>query len=246
MEHHPGHYPAALDYFERALTYTPNYSILETNLGVVNAALRRPKEAEKHFRRAVQLAPQEASPHFFYARWLREQGRRPEAIEELKTALAVNPSYMDARYLLMQAYTDARQFAPLQALVADTLKLAPNDAQALSFRGAEKRYGGLPPVPVVAAAAPKTAEDYVNLSLRQFQARRFQDSITSAREALKLRPDYPEAYNNIAAAYGELGRWDEAVAAAREAVRLKPDFPLARNNLAWVESQKKLHAAGAK
>jgi tetratricopeptide (TPR) repeat protein len=34
-----GAYPQALDYFTRALPYTPNYPSLEINLGVVNGAL---------------------------------------------------------------------------------------------------------------------------------------------------------------------------------------------------------------
>ncbi len=34
-----GRYPRALDYFTRALEYTPNYPTLEINLGIVNGAM---------------------------------------------------------------------------------------------------------------------------------------------------------------------------------------------------------------
>ena len=83
-----------------------------------------------------------------------------------------------------------------------------------------------------------TPENFLNLSLLYYRAGRFSDTITAARDALKLRPGYAEAYNNIAAGHQALGQWDDAMVAAREAIKLKPDFELARNNLAYAQSQK--------
>ena len=52
-----GRYQSALDSFERALRYTPNYPALEINLGIANGALHRDRLAEAHFQRALLLAP---------------------------------------------------------------------------------------------------------------------------------------------------------------------------------------------
>jgi tetratricopeptide (TPR) repeat protein len=80
-----GNYPVALAYFENALNYTPNYPTLEINLGVVNAAMAdqgdavRSVEAERHFVRATELAPEEDTTHAFYGRWLAiSEGREQE------------------------------------------------------------------------------------------------------------------------------------------------------------------------
>ena len=217
----------ALMYFERALLYTPNYPTLEINLGIANSGLNRDKEAEMHFLRARQLAPQDANADFYYARWLKSKGRTQEAVAALKSAIADNPMYMDARYLLLQAYAEQGPPAALKSLAEETLKLAPNDPLALRYSNAS-------------AAGRASPESWLDQSLRDYQAANYMASIQDAREALRLRPDYAEAYNNIAAAYQSMGRWDEAIQAAREALRIKPDFELARNNLAWSESQKKL------
>ncbi len=72
------------------------------------------------------------------------------------------------------------------------------------------------------------------------QTGKYQESIDAARNALRLKPNYPEAYNNIAAAYEAMSMWDPAIEAAQQALRLKPDYQLAKNNLAWSISQKKL------
>jgi protein O-mannosyl-transferase len=88
------------------------------------------------------------------------------------------------------------------------------------------------------AGTQQTPENLLALSLAYHQARRYEDCIQAARDALRLRPNYAEAYNNIAAGYQSMGRWDEAIAAAQEAIRLKPDFQLARNNLTYALSQR--------
>ena len=84
-----------------------------------------------------------------------------------------------------------------------------------------------------------TAEAYVDLSLRYFQAQNYSACITAANEAIRRKPEHSVAYNNLAACYGALGKWDEEIASAKQALRLSPDFQLAKNNLAWAESQRK-------
>jgi tetratricopeptide (TPR) repeat protein len=215
----------ALEYFQRALAYTPDYYILEVNLGVVNGALLNDAEAERHFSRAAQLAPTEATSHYFYAVWLRGKGRLAEAIQHLNVAIANNPSYLDAPHLLMEIYAQEMEPNLLRQVAADTLARFPSDAQAKLWMASA---GSLKP----------TAETYLSRSLALYQQRKFDESIEAARQALQLRPDYSEAWNNIAAAYNSESKWDEGISAARQAIRLRPDFQLAKNNLAWAVQQK--------
>ena len=186
-------------------------------------------EAERHFRRALDLRPGSAESHFFYGRWLRQANRLPEAVARLEQAVALNPDYLSARYLLMQIYEEHGDAVRMWAAADSALQRFPGDATASAFLAR-----------AAAAGSPQTAEDFLNLSLSHHRARRFHDSIAAAQEALKRRPDFAEAYNNIAAAYEDLQQWDLAIEAARKALAIRPDFELARNNLAWAESQKKV------
>ncbi len=238
-----GHNAEALNYFERAQEFTPNYHILEINLAIVHGELHQDAEAEQHFRRAIQLAPNDEQPAYFYGRWLMTRGRIAEAIGQFQTSIVHNRDYLDPRYALMQIYTEMGMQPVAKSLAADTLQMAPGDALAMRyFRG----QGSSQPLPDPIAAAETavkqapTAENYLNLSLAYHHAKRFRECIHAAEEALRLRPDFAEAYNNIAAAHEDLGEWDAAIAAAQAAVRIKPDFQLAKNNLAYSESQKKL------
>jgi protein O-mannosyl-transferase len=231
-----GNYKDALDYFQRALVLNPNYYILEINLGIANGAVGNAGEAERHFLRSIQLAPTEASARYFYARWLVAVNRGPEALEHLKVAVAQNPDYVTARYLIMQIDSTMGDAASLRKEALETLARFPSDATAASWlsRAANVRPSGLP----VPAPAPVTADDYLNLSLSLYRQGKYADCITAAQKALKIRPDYAEAWNNIGAAWNSMSQWDQGIGAARQAIRLKPDFQLAKNNLAWAESQK--------
>jgi tetratricopeptide (TPR) repeat protein len=220
-----GETPRALDYFQRALVYNPNYYVLEVNLGVANGALHNDAEAERHFARAIQLAPTEAVPQYYYAVWLRGKGRLSEAIRDLNTAITNNPTYLEAPHLLMDIYTQQQEANALRQTAWETLARFPSDPASLSWLAA-------------ADTLKPSAETYLNQSLTFYQQGKFEESIQAAREALKLRPDYSDAWNNIAAAYNSESRWDEGISAALQAIRFKPDNQLAKNNLAWAIQQK--------
>ena len=63
-----------------ASVYTPNYPTLEINLGIVNGVMAdlgdraRAFRAERHFLRAIALAPADDTTHAFYGRWLSDHG----------------------------------------------------------------------------------------------------------------------------------------------------------------------------
>lgn len=230
-----GDFNTALASFQKALPLTPNYSLLHINIGIADGALGRDSDAAQQFAQALALAPNDSQSYYYYARWLSERGRDSQAAVLLQTGIQKNPSDMQCRRLLLNLYAKEGIRDPFDALLADSLRIAPGDPDLLRLRKA----GANSPAPIQAAAQqpPQTPEAFLDLSLSYYQARRYEDCIRAAQQALQLKPGYAEAYNNIAAAWNALGRYQEGIRAAQEAVRLRPDFKLARNNLAWAQSQ---------
>jgi tetratricopeptide (TPR) repeat protein len=221
----------ALGYFERALEYTPAYYVLDINLGIANGVLNRDAAAERYFLQAVQLAPRDAVSHYFYARWLYQKGRGPEAIAQVHQAVSCNPDHLDSRYLLMEACARQGDWRQVKEAALGTLGRFPADATAQTYLSRATS--------AATPQSPQSAEQYLNLSLAYHRAGRYQDAINAATNALRLKPDYAEAYNNIAAGYEAMEMWNPAIEAARRALKLRPDFQLARNNLLWSEAQRK-------
>ncbi|HSP34939.1 MAG TPA: tetratricopeptide repeat protein, partial [Thermoanaerobaculia bacterium] len=95
-----GDYTTADEYFQRALPLVPEYSYLHVNIAILKGALGRSAEAEEHFLTAQRLDPGNPVAYFFYARWLTQVGRVPEAIGQARRATDLSPGYADAQDLL--------------------------------------------------------------------------------------------------------------------------------------------------
>ena len=232
-----GNYTDAVSYFERALVLTPNYPTLEINLGVVNGAMAdqttgdvaaaRTLAAQRHFERAIALAPQADEPHAYYGRWLMQHGRLAEARTQLEAAVTANPLRLLQRDLLISTYEAEGDDAAARQAAQATLAIAPDDAAA---RALLARPAGVMPA--------MSAAQWINRSLMQYQQGQYAASIVSAQSALKVDPNSAEAWNNIGAAHGAMQQWDEAIHDEQQALRLKPDLTIAQNNLRWYTQQK--------
>jgi tetratricopeptide (TPR) repeat protein len=218
-----GEYPAALEYFQRALVYTPNYKTLEINLGVVYGAMNQGAEAEQHFLRAIALAPTDDEAHYYYGRWLYQSGRLADAIGQLRAAVQLNPARLAAHDTLAVAYLTLGDAANAHAVAAETLRLAPADASAAAM---------------LAHPVTQDANYWINASLYQYRSGNYEACIASANQALKLKPDSEVAYNNRGAAYAALRQWNLAIESERAALRISPGFALSKNNLALYEREK--------
>jgi tetratricopeptide (TPR) repeat protein len=232
-----GNYDVALDYFERALQYTPNYPTLEINLGIVNGAMAdggattRGPEAERHFLRALALAPNADETHTFYGRWLLQHNRFPEAVQQLKTAIALNPMRLMPRDLLIAADNQLGDTTAAHQLASETLAIAPDDAAAHAPQ--------LPP-------ATQTADYWINLSLTQYQQAQYPQAIDSAQRALSINPKSALAWNNIGAAQAAMHQWQPAIASERKALEIDPRLQIAQNNLQLYIKQSSAPSQGPK
>ncbi len=238
-----GDFNPALASFQKALPLTPNYSLLHINIGVADGALGRDSDAEQQFVQALALAPDDSQSYYYYARWLSGRGRIGEAAALLETGIQKNRLDTQCRTLLLELYQRQMAWPKFDALLADSLSVAPGDADFLRFRAMR---AGVRPGIQTAQNRPQRAEDFLSLSLTDYWAGRYQDCIAAAQQALRLNPNYAEAWNNIAVAWNAQGRYDLGIQAAEQAVRLKPDFALARNNLAWARWQQARTAAPMK
>ena len=137
-----GRYSVALDLFTRALVFNPYYPVLEINLGVVNGALHNNAEAEKHYLRAIQLAPGNAEAKMFYARWLETNGRLADAIANLTAAIAEKPDYLDARQFLMQVYARLGDRENVRAQATETTGDIPVRCHRAGLAGKGPHRGG--------------------------------------------------------------------------------------------------------
>ena len=203
-----GNFSVALDYYERALKIWPTYSYIYVNMGVLKAAMGKNDEAEPNFKRALALNAGNPEAYYYYANWLKAQGRYKEAMEEVTEGLTISPGHIGNKQL----------HAELTEIIAH------HGDPLAAMESAVNRN--------------PTPENYLNLSLAYYKDHNYKKCIEAAKQALKLKPAYAEAYNNICSAQNLLGNYDEAIKAGQLAIKYSPGFELAKNNLRDALSRK--------
>lgn len=199
-----GRFEQALDRLTKAVNQDPSYAEGHSVLAVLYDRLGQHADAARHYRRSVELAPQDSSLLNNYGQFLCERGRIDEAERYLKRA-ASNPLYRtpevpltNAGICMLRAGREkAAEDYLLQALRANAsfarallpmAELRYRAGEPLSARGFYQRY---------LAVAPQTAET-LWLGIQIERALGDMDAVGSYSLLLKGRfPDSPEAQKLI-------------------------------------------------
>ncbi len=198
-----GNYEIALDYFNRALEFTPNYYTLHINLAILYGGTNNHTKAISHFKSAINLNSTSPAPEYYYARYLVGQKKYNEASNYLNLAIAKSPNHTKSKELLAQ--------------ISGNVTTAEDEIVALIEKIKQK------PTPRL----------YLDLSIKYYEMRAYQKSILACQELLKLSPNNADAYNNICVAYNQLKKWKLGAEACKKALEINPNFQLAKNNLKW-------------
>ncbi len=73
-----------------------------------------------------------------------------------------------------------------------------------------------------------------NMGVALLEKGRFSEAMAHFRQAIKLRPIYPDTFNNLGVCYSHLGQYEESIQAFKKAIELKPDYADAQYNLGTV------------
>ena len=154
------------------------------------------------FRRAIELAPTEASYRHNLSRALTGKGAHNEAIETLRLAMRLFPDDANARDLFGDALVRKGELDKAIRVFRETIQQHPKRAQSLNNLGL--------------AFSAKGALD---------------DAIAAYQKSINLDANAFEAHMNLCIAFMHKKTWDNAIAAANEAIRCKPDLAEAHCNL---------------
>jgi protein O-mannosyl-transferase len=80
--------------------FSPAYAYLHVNIAILKTAMNQPEEAEKYFKNALRLDPDNPEGFYYYARWLSGRKRDREAVALLQKAIGISPGHGSAKSLL--------------------------------------------------------------------------------------------------------------------------------------------------
>ena len=150
----------------------------------------------------TQEFPQNVSAWKVLGAVLGKTGRKSEAADAERKAVALSPLDADAHYNLGVTLQDLGRFEEAESCYAQAIVLEPDLAEA------HNNYGNM---------------------LKELG--RLDEAEASCNQAIALKPDYAEAHNNLGNTLKELGRLAEAEVSYKQAIVLKPDLATAYWNL---------------
>ncbi len=193
-------------------------------------------EAERLIRRALKLAPEEASFYNTLGSLLRRQGSINRAKACFEQCLVFSPQDADATYNLANLLKDQGEFQQAGRLYRQVLIWQPqyfsarlnlafllreqgdlDEAEACFREGLAQ--GGMPP------------RFFLGLGLVLSDQQRHQEAEQCFRQLLLIQPQDADAYFYLGNALYAQGLLSEAEVNHRQCISLNPDYPRAWNNL---------------
>ncbi|MGA9508229.1 MAG: tetratricopeptide repeat protein [Candidatus Sulfotelmatobacter sp.] len=154
----------------------------------------KPEEALEAYRKAAELQPKEAEPHFSAGMLLEQENKFADAEQEYRRALELDPGSRDAVMGLANVYMRGRRFPEAEDYLRKLL------AQSVDSAAVEIQLGR------VLAAEGKNA-----------------DAIAAMRAGVKLSPGDEAARRDLAELYTTAGKNDLAEAEYRTLVAVHPN-----------------------
>lgn len=114
-----------------AVAGSPSCALAHLNRGIVHHRARRLPEAERHYRRALELRSTQQVVHNNLGVLLLARGELVEAEQMLRTELELNPSYAKAHYNLGLVLNQSGRPAEAEAAFRRTSELDPRSIDAL-------------------------------------------------------------------------------------------------------------------
>lgn len=206
-----GAYSEALKAARRALELDPQSSSAHGVLGFLYDRMaerdgRMLARAVLHYRRAIQLNPNNAGLHNNLGNALVHQGKLEEAEAEFRQAIRLRPDYAEPHYNLGNLLLG-------QGRVDEAIT---QFREAIRFR-------------------PDFVEARNNLGTALLRKGRIREAIAQFREAIRTRPDQGKAWDNLAMLLARQGRYRKVEELLRRRLRVSPDLRT-KLNLAWLLS----------
>ncbi len=191
----------AIGSFRKAQSLMPNWVMPYLGAGLASLKSQGWAEAERSFRKALEMAPESAVGQLGLAGVLESRGKSEQAIEIYKKVLAAHPNL----------------FMPLNNLAYDYAEQGVNLGSAYNMaRDA-------------ALSCPQDKSAWDTLGWVCFKMGKAAEAITHLEKAVKLAPSAPVPHYHLAKALAGVGRGEDAMREFQQAVSFGLPAPLARD-----------------
>ena len=208
-------YPKVVETLHPLLEHPPDDPGLLLAWGTALVRTRQSRAAAGIFRRLLEQNAGNASVHLLIGQASAQQRDYPNAINEINTALRLDPQLPEAHYYAGLVYLHQNDFEAGAREFRAELAIRPNDAHSMYHLGFSLLSQGQIPESVgflrqAVKAMPEYEMAYFQLGRALLQQEDTTGAIENLEAAKKLSPDHDAVYFQLSQAYRRAGRVQEA------------------------------------
>jgi tetratricopeptide (TPR) repeat protein len=212
------------------LARNPDCWMAHSNLGTLLYNQGHIEEAMEHYRKAIQLNPNNCDDLNNLGLTLADEGRFDEAIENYYKAIQIKPDYSDALSNLGVALVVQGRFDEAIENIRKAIQIKPNNPQMLDNLGVAFATQGRFDEAIeyyrqTIKIKPNYSDALSNLGVALVAQGRFDEAIENFRKAIQIKPNDPQILDNLGVAFAAQGRFDEAIEYYRQAIRVNSNRP---------------------
>jgi predicted O-linked N-acetylglucosamine transferase (SPINDLY family) len=221
-------YPDAIDQFDKATFYDPNFADAYASKGGCLEKLRRYEDALVAYDKALSIRPDLENACLGRGNALRNLKRYDEAFATYDKALSVKPGFQDAWVGRGDVFADLKRYDEALAAYDKALSIKSDLAGAWVVRGNVfwnlKRYDeALSAYDKALSIKPDLENAWLGRGNVSYDLRRHDEAFAAYDRALSIWPDLVEAWLGKGNVLTELKRYDGAIAAYDRALSIRPD-----------------------
>ena len=231
-----GNYDLCVDYLDRIIKKYPETFRAYQILGNCMLAMKRYKEAELNFRKALILNGNALDAYFYLAIAKEKQGEDEAALQILNSIIKKKPKSVDAAYAIAQIYIKKGQKDEAIKAITDLIDTDPDNSYLLLilaqvYEAVNEKQKALLSYKRVLVSDSKMPEAYKGLvNLLDDQ----QLKIAILKKAIEELPHDREIKLSLCRLYYQDGNLQSAIETMEGIYSADPKNPTLTNNLAWL------------
>lgn len=232
-----GQFDVSTDWIQHAIAIKPDVPLFHNNFGNALKATGQLKEAEIHYRKALQLNSDYAEAHNNLASILFKQNNISEALQHYVEAIRLQPDYLEAHVNLGLLFLRQNQIEAAIKQFSNAINLQPDFIPAhLQLGNLYLTCGELDKAinhyQIFLKHEPQHVETLNNLGVAYLKQNKFTEAARFFQQALAVEPKHADARNNLAATFLQQDRFTEANWHYQLYLQLAPDDTDAHYNFA--------------
>jgi predicted O-linked N-acetylglucosamine transferase (SPINDLY family) len=202
-------------------------------------------QAQVFYEQVLQINPAHADALHHLGLVLHHAGKNSQAIDLIKQAIAIAPTFAAYNNLANIFKTEHRTAEAIEHFQT-AIALKPDYAEAFNNLGVVYKEQNNFDVAIAhyqkaIALNPQFAGAFLNLGTALKEGNNLEGAIACYQKAIALQPGYAEAYNGLASAFNKQNKLEEAILTYQKAIALNPHSAEAFSNLGNIfNKQKKL------